>query len=101
MRYNLDMPFVLVKEQSVTKPNGVYFVKLFFNEDTNMCRNLYAIGDEPLYHFDYEVSPYTIPETDINFGMIMDDFMRWYDIIDPDWRPDAFPDGPYPNALLQ
>lgn len=84
------MSFVLVKEQVVPKPNGTYSVKLFFDEDTNTARNEYLLEGEILYHYEYEVDPFTIPEQDLSFEHIVDAFNGWYDIVGPDWRPEAF-----------
>lgn len=95
------MAFVLVREQNVSKVNGIYTVKLYFDENTNMLRNEYVLAEEILYHIEYEVNPNVIPEEDIPFQMIVDAFNSWYELVGPDWRPEAFPQGPYPETPPQ
>lgn len=84
------MAFELIGEEEVVKADQVYFIKLYFDVDTNTQRHEYVLNDEILYGLEYEAYPHEIYHTDISLESIVSGFDAWYEQFGPNWRPQAF-----------
>ena len=84
------MSFELIGEQECVKEDQSYFVKLYFDADTNTQRHEYVLDDEILFYIEYEAYPHDIADVDLNVESIVNGFDDWYDTFGPNWRPALF-----------
>lgn len=84
------MSFKLIGEEECVKGDQNYFVKLYFDEDTNTQKHEYVLNGEVLFYLEYEAYPHEIPDYDLSLESIVEGFHNWYDLVGSDWRPTVF-----------
>lgn len=84
------MSFQLLAQRDVPKEDQEYSVRVYFDADTNTQRNEYLLDEEVLYFIEFEEHNVEEASKDISIDAIVEGFNSWYELVGPDWRPQAF-----------
>ena len=84
------MAVELVGQQTITKGESQYVIRLLFDNDTSMQRIEYFLDSQLLYFIQFDSDRVEEPMTDLDVESLVSGFEYWFSVVGPDWRPEAF-----------